>query len=555
MLVDSFSNDDAQTQWIPTVTGQGVARQGVGSADATMALAPVKDFSQDGSEGSLEGAIAATKKSHKGRVAALIVLIAVVVILVAGFFVANWYFSSRVAPGVSFRGTSLTGKTKGEVQKVVEDVVESTRFDIQGDNGQSVSASYDSMGVAIDTSKTVSAIMNAKSDNMFTRINPFTSTTVSLQGTVDNLKLQKYLVSSLVPDSNKAVPSSVTYDSKAVKYVAKNGKIGKSPQIDAVVKAIKSSFGKVPAKSPVNVTITDIEQPISLATAQAAAKEANDRLANPIVVSNGQGGSFTIPAADIAKWTVVTSDPDKGTISVSYDADAIQSSLPQILAKALTQKLGDEQKIILPGGSPMVKTAGVPGVTVTTADATSAVGEVVDALNSNKKAAISVKSSTNQFSSSVVADYSKPNGDHWMKVNLSTQQAFAYAGSTLVKTFNVATGSLQHATPPGTFFVRAQLSIQTMIGEDYVTPDVPWISYFNGGVAFHGGYWDDGPGQQIEIGQPVSHGCVNMNVADAEWVYHFINVGSLVEVTGTTPDHAVRAPGAPKLPDANGSQS
>lgn len=54
---------------------------------------------------------------------------------------------------------------------------------------------------------------------------------------------------------------------------------------------------------------------------------------------------------------------------------------------------------------------------------------------------------------------------------------------------------------------------------------MPYCMYFNGGQGLHGSY----PGNVIEGN--VSHGCVRMHVADAEWLrFNFANIGTKVVV-------------------------
>jgi len=52
-------------------------------------------------------------------------------------------------------------------------------------------------------------------------------------------------------------------------------------------------------------------------------------------------------------------------------------------------------------------------------------------------------------------------------------------------------------------------------GDDYDLPGVPWVSFFNGGMAIHGTYWHN------DYGTPWSHGCLNVSNADAKWVYRW----------------------------------
>ena len=48
----------------------------------------------------------------------------------------------------------------------------------------------------------------------------------------------------------------------------------------------------------------------------------------------------------------------------------------------------------------------------------------------------------------------------------------------------------------------------------YYYESVPFTQYF-GGKALHGTYWHDG------FGEPRSHGCINLSLADAAWLFSF----------------------------------
>jgi hypothetical protein len=54
----------------------------------------------------------------------------------------------------------------------------------------------------------------------------------------------------------------------------------------------------------------------------------------------------------------------------------------------------------------------------------------------------------------------------------------------------------------------------------YDLPNVPYVMFFSGpnapagaGFSLHGAYWHD------NFGHPMSHGCVNMRIVDAEKLY------------------------------------
>jgi lipoprotein-anchoring transpeptidase ErfK/SrfK len=109
-------------------------------------------------------------------------------------------------------------------------------------------------------------------------------------------------------------------------------------------------------------------------------------------------------------------------------------------------------------------------------------------------------------------------------VDLSDQRTYAYQDGVLLRTFVVSTGLAPFPTVTGEYSIYVKREIQTMSGPGYVTPDVPWIMYFYRGYGFHGTYWHN------NFGQPISHGCVNMTIADAKWLYDWAPLGTAVTV-------------------------
>ncbi len=115
-------------------------------------------------------------------------------------------------------------------------------------------------------------------------------------------------------------------------------------------------------------------------------------------------------------------------------------------------------------------------------------------------------------------------GEHWIDVNLSEQRLYAYEGDTLVNSFVVSTGTWQTPTVTGSYKIWIKLRSAAMSGPGYYLPDVPYIMYFYKGYGLHGTYWHN------NFGTPMSHGCVNLTIPDAEWVYNFTQVGTTVNV-------------------------
>ena len=119
---------------------------------------------------------------------------------------------------------------------------------------------------------------------------------------------------------------------------------------------------------------------------------------------------------------------------------------------------------------------------------------------------------------------SVPTAGRWIDIDASKQRLRAYEGNQIVFSTVVSTGKTSTPTVLGRFAIRTKVPSQHMAGLDYNLPNVPWVMYFHNTYAIHGAYWHS------DFGSPVSHGCVNMQPADAQWLYNWAPVGTSVVV-------------------------
>ena len=144
-----------------------------------------------------------------------------------------------------------------------------------------------------------------------------------------------------------------------------------------------------------------------------------------------------------------------------------------------------------------------------------------------------------------------PDAKKRIEVNLATQTLTAYEDTKVVLQTKISSGMadseripgvISTKTPQGEFHIELKMPSKHMgLGEltddldAYILPGVPWTSFFlpeSGefeGVAFHGTYWHD------NFGTPMSHGCVNMRVEEAKWLFRWtspFNGGDKVDVPG-----------------------
>ena len=112
-----------------------------------------------------------------------------------------------------------------------------------------------------------------------------------------------------------------------------------------------------------------------------------------------------------------------------------------------------------------------------------------------------------------------------LEVRLADQLIIAYEDGQPVFMTRVASGARfidgNYTTPSGQFVTNRKRPSRHMAAGDlassgYDLPGVPWVTYLTlSGISFHGTYWHN------DFGKPRSHGCLNVSVSAANWIYRW----------------------------------
>ena len=111
-----------------------------------------------------------------------------------------------------------------------------------------------------------------------------------------------------------------------------------------------------------------------------------------------------------------------------------------------------------------------------------------------------------------------------IEVHLDKQELLAYEDQTQVYATHVSSGRRlygRYTTPLGRFITfhkrhTRHMAAGNLAAGGYDLPGVPWVTYITkGGVSFHGTFWHN------DFGTPHSHGCINLSVEDAKWLYRW----------------------------------
>ena len=121
----------------------------------------------------------------------------------------------------------------------------------------------------------------------------------------------------------------------------------------------------------------------------------------------------------------------------------------------------------------------------------------------------------------------------WIDVSLIQQLLTAYDGTIPVRTVEVTTGMAGWETPPGLFSIIHRVANETMtsgaIGAEnhYRLDDVLFTQYFTDfGHALHFAWWRT----KETIGRPGSHGCINLLLDDARFLWDWADLGTPIYI-------------------------
>jgi hypothetical protein len=118
-----------------------------------------------------------------------------------------------------------------------------------------------------------------------------------------------------------------------------------------------------------------------------------------------------------------------------------------------------------------------------------------------------------------------PNVNKKILVQLEEQLLTAYENDLPVFIAPVSTGGIYrvgtYTTPKGSFITYYKRPSRHMAAGDIAASGfdlagVPWVQYITkSGISLHGTFWHN------DFGRPRSHGCINLSVQNAKWLYRW----------------------------------
>lgn len=410
-----------------------------------------------------------------------------------------------IAPGTTVAGIPVGWMTPGAAADAISSHLAETSVTLTGAGDDVVLTGAD-LGASIDA--------RALADEAFAS-NPMWNVTAwgaTLPGTItlDPVKADQALRDAVPTSFDDPVDAAVAFDAATGAYVVTPSETGTAIDVAALTDAITAAIADGDRSVEFSGDPTPALASVTDEDATAVATSLNTMLGT-IGFYIGDERTVPVDAATAASWIDVV-DTD-GKLSIVADEAAIQATVDTLPGLVDRAPVNAANVVNSSGKVLRAETEGVNGRTI--GDTSDIAGDFAAQLESGDGIYPLTVTET---------PFQAVNLVRTADVNLSTQTASFYENGQLVNSWKISSGAAGHETQTGNFTIRAHVRIQDMKGADYITKDVPWVTYFNGDQAFHGTYWHN------NFGHRMSHGCVNMPISAAKWVYDWAPDGVEVSV-------------------------
>ncbi|WP_162303963.1 L,D-transpeptidase family protein [Microbacterium sediminis] len=422
-----------------------------------------------------------------------------------------------IAPGVVVAGAPVGFHTVGTAADAIAKRVADAEVTVGG-----VTLTGAEIGASVDAK---AAAEQAFSEHPLWNVGAWNPEGIEAPVTIDAEVATEALETAAPELFVEPVDAQVVFESTA--YVTVPAEPGSGPDFDALAADLSAALAA--GDDAISVEVGTVEVPAAVTTAAA------DEFAAALNAQAADAGFYLgdkraeeLPLQTIAGWTTIEADPATGGFVVTADTAKIEQSITD-LPERVNQDVVDEKVVTNSAGTHLrVIQEGQDGFGITSTDG------LADQI------AASLQEGDLRFElEGEVVPYQTQELFRRVVVDKSDGMTYSYENGQLVRSDPIAlgTGGI-YETQNGNFTVYGQLTIQHM-GScdangnfvpggkfDYCTGNVPWVTYFNGDQGFHGTYWHSnfGPGARM------SHGCVNMTIEAAKFMYYFAQTGTEVTV-------------------------
>lgn len=495
-------------------------------------------------------------KSNPKRMRNIAVIgISLLLLCVIGITVGRkLYYQDRWYPNTKVNGLDVSGKTYASSLKMMQDYVSSYALHIVGRDGGELTIASESIDLKLDFEEAFHDTYEMqKSDSWFpTWKEKEYEADFSVQ--YSEKKIEDVLANAviLVGDDNYKIqgPKSayVTYSKSDGYGVIVEERLGNKIDEEGFRKIILEALELL--EDEVNLEDTEkypnaYKKPKYTSQDEVVKKELetyNAYLLNWITWDMGEGMQETITPDDIKNWLSVTK---KGKVKI--DRESLSQWIEEFCLKYKTQgttrdfTTHDGEKIKVEGGD----YGWCINYTETVSQALKAIKKdndleakkayMEDATEANRDA-LTKKLEPIYSNTAYQKDYVNYTNDwdtkNYSEVDLSDQMVYVYRDGKLAYSCNCVTGLAsdpERATRTGCYYIKDKKEEYVLTGDDYETPTKFWVRIMWTGTGYHYLGRSDWNSWTPDLYKTRgSHGCINLQLEDAESIYNLVSMRDAV---------------------------
>ena len=465
-----------------------------------------------------------------GVVSALVLL----VVCAGVVYAAN--YSGRALPGTSVAGTSVAGMTRDQVVSAVNQRADATNVTLTVE-GKTTEASLNEAGISVDADETADAAMKGSTSFPAFVSALFSERDIEPVVTVSEESIKKLAASANSTLTSEMKDASVIVAQDGQSFTVTPAQMGNGVSAEDVAAAVKQAGATLTSVTQ-DVSVRQMEPSITTENAQAAAEKANALLETNIEISDGID-TFSAERSDKVQWVEFLTKDDGSLDTPSISTVKVADWVNALAATTDVKPQNRVDNVDSSGNVLTVAREGKKGLKTNNTEQVTK--DIIAAMTAGTPYEglfhyddVEPGSETKQVAEGTEnLVYQAAEGEKWVDVNLTDNSVTAYVGGKVAGgPFYMVPGAPETPTIVGTFHVYLKYDVQTMRGENadgtkYETEGVPWVTYFSGGYAMHGAPWRSSFGWS---GYGGSHGCVNMPVDAAKFIYDWTDMGDTVVV-------------------------
>lgn len=509
---------------------------------------------QPGSDAAPPSAAKQKKKRHTHKILAVLLgatLIMAIGLITAAIAYQKIYYGNRWYQGTFIDGIDVSGQTLEASKEKLKQKYSNYALLIKGRENGSLTINGEDIDYQFDISSNYDQLYETQHQafRLFPATNHYT---LDFAVSYDKEKLSELILQSdfvAGGDNYKIIApkaATVKFSKEKQQYVYVDKIDGNKIITDSLLDAIDESLRQVQTNMDITdeTKYPDMYEAASSETDETKLQEmleaCNNAALRYITWMMENGKKEQITPAKISKWITYKNG------KIKYNTTAIANWVEKFCLKYKT--VGINRKIKAHNGKTVTVKGGDYGWQLdydkTLQQAKKAIKAAIDPdvtkayienpTKENKKA-LTFRKKVNYLNTAYQMDTDNPENDwdkkNYTEISLKDQKVYVYRKGKRVFSCRCITGRPVEGrrTPTGAFFIKEHREQYTLTGADYKTPVTNWVRITWTGTGFHPATWQPWSRWTKDLYLTKgSHGCINLEPADAEKIYSLTKYREIV---------------------------